>query len=71
MIEHYEPIYMPCGSVAEFDYESGISYRCTTCFAVIGSIGQPKVCKDEETKYENWEKIGGKGWDYKKGCVKE
>jgi hypothetical protein len=34
-----------CGGTAVFDAESGISYRCTECLAVIGSIGQPERCK--------------------------
>jgi hypothetical protein len=34
-----------CGSTAEFDEESGICYRCTSCFAVVGSIGMPTHCK--------------------------
>jgi hypothetical protein len=38
--------------------------------AVVGSIGQPQSCKDEEQKYLNWKKLGGKGWDYNLGCVK-
>lgn len=29
---------LECGAVASFDVESGISYRCNTCFAVVGSI---------------------------------
>ena len=32
--------------------------------AVVGSIGQPKSCKDIAEKYENWAKLGGKDWDY-------
>lgn len=55
--------YLPCGGTAYFDYNSGISYRCE-CGAVVGSIGMPKKCKDELDKYNNWEKLGGKGWDY-------
>jgi hypothetical protein len=38
--------------------------------AVVGSIGQPQSCKDEVKKYENWELLGGKGWDYNKGKPK-
>lgn len=67
--EHYPPMHMPCGSIAEFDEDSGISYRCTACFAVIGSIGMPKDCKNEQEKYENWKKMGGKGWDYSTGMA--
>ena len=62
-----KPIFLPCGSKAFFDEDSGISYRCETCFAVVGSIGQPQSCKDEAAKYDNWKAIGGKGWDYATG----
>ena len=64
MTERYDPMKLPCGGIAYFDVESGISYRCSTCLAVIGSIGQPRECVDEAEKYENWKKLGGKGWDY-------
>ena len=55
---------LPCGGTAYFDQESGISYRCIDCFAVVGSIGMPQRCKDEAQKYDNWAALGGKGWDY-------
>ena len=55
---------LPCGGTAYFDETSGISYRCEDCMAVVGSIGQPQRCKDVMKKYENWEKLGGQGWDY-------
>lgn len=61
---NYDPMFLPCGGTAYFDVESGTSYRCETCFAVVGSIGQPQRCKDEAQKYENWKIIGGKGWNY-------
>lgn len=57
-------ISMPCGSIAELDYGAGYGYRCHDCMAVIGSMGQPRSCKDEQEKYRNWEKLGGKGWEY-------
>jgi hypothetical protein len=60
----YDRMYLPCGGVAYFDEDSGISYRCELCNAVVGSIGQPKRCKDEAQKYENWKQLGGEGWDY-------
>lgn len=60
--------YQPCGGVALFD--GGWSYRCLDCLAVVGSMGQPSSCKEQAAKYENWQKLGGKGWDYDKGCVK-
>jgi hypothetical protein len=55
-------IKIPCGATAAFDYDSGISYRCENCFAVVGSIGQPQQCKDEAEKYELMKKLGGRGW---------
>ena len=60
----YDPMHLPCGGTAYFDEASGISYRCADCMAVVGSIGQPQRCKDEAKKYEVWEALGGKGWDY-------
>jgi hypothetical protein len=60
-------IALACGATACFDHESGISYRCMNCFAVLGSIGMPQRCKDAEQKYKNWEALGGEGWDYFKG----
>lgn len=59
-----DPMKLPCGGTAYWDEDSGISYRCELCGAVVGSIGQPQRCKDEEQKYKNWETLGGKGWDY-------
>lgn len=35
-----------CGNIAEFDYGSGYSYRCTDCNATIGSICMPSTCRD-------------------------
>ena len=64
MNHNLPPIKLPCGGRAIFDQSSGISYRCEDCMAVVGSIGQPQRCKDESQKYENWKKLGGKGWDY-------
>lgn len=37
---------MPCGGTPLFDEGSGYAYRCDTCHAIIGSIGQPKSCKE-------------------------
>ena len=65
-----KPMYLPCGGKAYFDFDSGISYRCEHCGAVVGSVGQSQHCKDEAKKYENWAKLGGRGWDYEKGCAK-
>ena len=66
MITQYEidVMKLPCGGVAYFDEDSGISYRCEMCGCVVGSVGQPQHCKDEMQKWDNWKKLGGKGWDY-------
>lgn len=64
-------IHLPCGSRANFDVESGIGYRCETCFAIVGSIGQPQRCVNESRKYEVLEQLGGKGWDYENGCQEQ
>jgi hypothetical protein len=66
----YDPLKLPCGGTAYWDAYSGISHRCEVCLAVVGSIDQPQHCKDEAQKYEMWEKLGGKGWDYYKGMSK-
>ena len=58
-----DPMPLPCGGVAYWDESSGINYRCE-CGAVVGSIGMPQACQDEADKWKNWEKLGGKGWDY-------
>ena len=63
-----EVLHMPCGGVAFPDEAAGIGYRCEDCMAVIGSVGQSDRCKAEAQKYEDWKKLGGKGWNYKKGC---
>lgn len=57
-------IRIPCGATASFDVDSGISYRCEHCFAVVGSIGQPGECKQKAQEYELMEKLGGAGWKY-------
>lgn len=41
---------MPCGGTPRFDDDSGYAYRCDACFAVIGSIGQPKDCVEFNEK---------------------
>jgi hypothetical protein len=64
-------IYSPCGGVAIFDEGAGYGYRCLDCGAVIGSVGQPRRCQEEVQKYENWKKLGGKGWDFFKGEEEE
>ena len=64
-------ILLPCVAVAYFDHESEMGYRCSTCFAMVGSIGQPDECQKEMEKYKTLEAIGGKGWDYDLGEQKE
>lgn len=63
----YQTMHLPCGGVAEFDTSSGISYRCEHCGAVVGSIGQPRSCKEEAKKWEAYEKAGMWKWDYNTG----
>ena len=65
--ETYKSMYLPCGGEARFDYESGISYRCTDCFAVVGSVGMPRTCKTEMNKWDAYEKAGMWSWNYAKG----
>lgn len=55
---------LPCGGIAYYDENSGISYRCAQCMAVVGSVGMPSECKREMAKWDLMEKLGGKGWDY-------
>jgi hypothetical protein len=55
----YAPIALPCGSVAYFDYESGMSHRCQTCFAVVGSVGMPRSCKAEFDMIKVVDKLKG------------
>lgn len=55
---------LPCGGIAYYDENSGISYRCGHCMAVVGSVGMPSECKREMDKWDLMEKLGGKGWDY-------
>lgn len=66
MSDLYSAMHLPCGATAYFDHGSGCSHRCDTCGATLGSISQPQHCKDEDAKYEAWEKIDGAGWDYDK-----
>lgn len=55
---------LPCGGTAYFDYTTDTSYRCDSCMAVVGSMGQPRSCKEEAEKWDIVEKLGGTGWDY-------
>lgn len=58
---------LPCGGIAFFDESSGISYRCEYCGAVVGSIGQPRECKEEAAKWDAYEAAGMWKWNYKTG----
>jgi hypothetical protein len=55
---------LPCGGAAIYDNNSGISYRCETCLAVVGSIAMPAHCQDLQDKWEILKLLGGEGWDY-------
>ena len=60
-------MHLPCGGAAFFDGD--YSYRCADCMAVVGSMGQPRRCKEEAEKYDMLGKLGSAvKWDYQKGC---
>ena len=54
------PITLLCGSIAHFDNSSGISYRCDTCMAVVGSIAMPRECKELYDMEKVVDKLKGK-----------
>ena len=56
----YQDIELLCGNMASFDHSSGISYRCNTCFAVVGSIGMPRECKELYDMEEVINKLKGR-----------
>lgn len=66
-------MHLPCGSQANFDYSSGIGYRCEMCNAVVGSVGMPRDCKASIDLYEKvLPTLGSKvKWNYEKGCEEE
>ena len=66
-MKEFPTMYLPCGGQAEFDDGTGCSYRCWTCMATVGSIGQSQSCKEEAKKWETYEKLGMWRWDYDKG----
>jgi len=39
-----------CGGTPYFDHDSGYAYRCDSCNAVIGSVGQSDQCKELNKK---------------------
>jgi len=41
-------IKLACGATAIWDTSSLIAYRCQSCFAVVGSAGQPNQCRELE-----------------------
>ena len=65
--DFYGPVRLPCDSIARFDADSGISFRCETCWAVVGSIGMPGGCREEIDKWDAYESAGMWKWDYKTG----
>jgi hypothetical protein len=71
MIPEPRRIYLPCNAVAEFDIPSEIGYRCTSCFAMLGSMGQPRQCVKAAEKWKALEALGGQGWYYIKGGQKK
>ena len=75
MSEHYQGslprIKLPCGGTAAFDHSSGISYRCEVCMAVVGSMGQPRECKEAAQEYELMEALGGRGWYTEENIIRE
>jgi predicted nucleic acid-binding Zn ribbon protein len=49
-------------------FDGDYSYRCENCMAVVGSIGQPKECKEAAQKYDVLRELGSRAyWDYKTG----
>lgn len=61
MIPYFEDeLELLCGSIASFDHDSGISYRCNTCNAVVGSVGMPRQCKELYSMEEVVNKLKGK-----------
>ena len=52
---------MKCGGTPRFDYDSGYAYRCDACFAVIGSMGQPRSCVEINGGSGTHEENGGRG----------
>jgi len=67
----FHRIKIPCGAIASYDEGSGYGYRCEDCMAVVGSIGQPRECKDKALEYKLIEKLGGPGWNYAEHVVKD
>jgi hypothetical protein len=62
-----DALYLPCGGEAHFDDGAGYGHRCEMCGAVLGSIGQPRRCREEADKWTAYEKAGMWRWDYTKG----
>jgi hypothetical protein len=68
-----KPMHLPCGGTAYFDYASGISYRCETCYAVVGSIGMPQACQASIDLYNKvLPTLGSKiKWNFETGKEEE
>lgn len=58
--KQFPPQELLCGSTSYFDVASGISYRCDTCMAVVGSIGMPPECKELYDMEKVVNKLSGK-----------
>lgn len=65
-----DPMTLPCGGKAYFDFGSGISYRCRTCQAIVGSSSMSEECKTALEKTQVWEVLGGPAWNYTKDSTK-
>ena len=57
---HTDDIDLLCGNTASLDFQSGIRYRCNTCFAVVVSIGMPRECKELYDMEDVVKKLKGK-----------
>ncbi len=56
---NHKPIELLCGSTAVFDVDSMMGYRCTECFAMVGSMGMPPSCKDLYDQADVIDKLRG------------
>ncbi len=51
---------LPCGNIGEFDWASGMGYRCTHCMAMFGSVSMPTECRALVEMDEIARKLKGK-----------
>jgi hypothetical protein len=68
---HPTSIILPCWNRAFWDFDSDMGYRCNSCYAMHGSVGQPRQCQEETEKWKALEAMGGQGWDYVRGGQKK